>query len=145
MKKPKPLSTIFSSFATKGDAVLFGLPGNPVSVFTGFHLFALRAVGHLCGAVPSNPGFQVPLRSPYKRKRAKRMTFVPAIIRADGFAEPIPYHGSAHLLALSEADGFLQIPLGVDRIPEGDRVFFIPLMLNKNWGRHTAPPDCHSK
>ncbi len=133
----KPLT-----FATNGDAVLFGLPGNPVSVFTGFHLFVLRAACHLCGATPSDPGFQVPLRNAFKRKRAKRIAFIPAIVGVDGLAEPIPYHGSAHLLALSKADGFLQIPLGVDRIPEGARVLFRPLMLNKIWGRHTASPDC---
>jgi two-component system sensor histidine kinase KdpD len=39
-----------------------------------------------------------------------------------GSAVPVPYHGSGHLIALSRADGMLEIPLGVEEIAAGEPV-----------------------
>lgn len=124
MKPGKPLT-----FASKDDRVAFGLPGNPVSVFVGFHLFVLRATVQLSGVSPTERSFHVRLRNDIKRKSAERIALVPGAIGSDGYAEPIAYHGSAHLLALSEADGFLQIPKGVNQIHAGDDILFYPVML----------------
>ncbi len=122
----KPLT-----FATRGERIAVGLPGNPISVFVGFHFVVRRAAAHLAGARPSVRGFPVPLRRTYKRRRTVRAAFVPCTLDADGCADPLPYHGSAHLNALCAADGFLQIPVGVGSIPEGGRAVFYPLFIDK--------------
>lgn len=47
MKPGKPLN-----FATTGDTLIFGLPGNPVSCLVGFHLFARPALQIMQSAPP---------------------------------------------------------------------------------------------
>jgi molybdenum cofactor synthesis domain-containing protein len=47
MKPGKPLT-----FATIGDKLLFGLPGNPVSCLVGFHMFVRPALQVMQGAPP---------------------------------------------------------------------------------------------
>ncbi len=120
----KPLT-----FATDDGRVVVGLPGNPVSVFSGFHLIVLRAVRLLSGAAPGGKSFRIALAADYQRRRAHRAAFVPVRVNGDGCAEPIEYHGSAHLMALCEADGFLLIPLGAVRIAAGEKVSFFPLLM----------------
>ena len=41
------------------------------------------------------------------------MEYVPCRIGDDGTLIPVEYHGSAHLTALTEADGLFVVPLGV--------------------------------
>ena len=122
MKPGKPLT-----FATRQDAVVFGLPGNPVSVFSSFYLFVRRAVATLSARTPPRGFFLAPLGRALKQKRADRTAFLPAALDADGRVQPLDFHGSAHLLALSSADGFLQIPQGVREISEGHAVAFYPI------------------
>ncbi len=119
------------TFATRENRVAVGLPGNPISVFVGFHFFVRRAAAHLSGAPPSVRGFLVPLRQDCRRRQSRRAAFVPCTLDAEGFAVTAPYHGSAHLNALCAADGFLQIPAGVTSIPEGGRAVFYPLLFDK--------------
>jgi molybdopterin biosynthesis enzyme len=45
MKPGKPLN-----FATAGDTLIFGLPGNPVSALVSFHLFIRPALATMTGA-----------------------------------------------------------------------------------------------
>ena len=75
--------------------------------------------------------FDVPLATEVKRKGAERLSLRPCIIRSAGEAEPIEYHGSAHLLAISGADGFFLVPEGVTRIGAGEKVRFYPLALGR--------------
>jgi molybdopterin biosynthesis enzyme len=44
----------------------------------------------------------------------------------DGVAEPLDYHGSAHLTALTEMDGFFVVPVAVEALAPGDEVSFLP-------------------
>ena len=114
-------------FATSGGRVVFGLPGNPVSVCVMFHLFVLRAAARLCGAPPPLRTVHLPLAAGYRRRKANREQFVPARRTADGAMEPLEYHGSAHLLAMREADGFLRVPIGVVELAAGDVAGFLPI------------------
>jgi len=114
-------------FATSGGRVVFGLPGNPVSVCVMFHLFVLRAAARLCGASPPLRTVHLPLAAGYRRRKANREQFVPARRTADGAMEPLEYHGSAHLLAMREADGFLRVPIGVVELAAGDVAGFLPI------------------
>jgi molybdopterin molybdotransferase len=116
-----------TAFAARTGNVVFGLPGNPVSVFLMFHLFVLRAVARLTGGPVRLRHFSVPLKDAFRRRHAERAEYVPARLMAEGAAAVIGYHGSAHLLALTNADGFAVIPFGVQELPAGARVEFVLL------------------
>jgi len=124
MQPGKPIT-----FAVAKDAIAFGLPGNPVSAFVGFHFFVRRAAGFLSGMAPSLKSFKVSLGEEIRRRRVGRTAFQPCTLDRDGRVHPIAYHGSAHLLALCGADGFLKVPEGVAEIADGEKVDFYPVSM----------------
>ena len=115
------------TFATGPGRIVFGLPGNPLSVFLMFHLLVLRAAARLTGSAPPLRAIRLPLAAAFRRGKRGRMEFVPARVNPRGRVEPIPFHGSAHLLAMTEADGFLSIPADAVELPAGGDVQFWPL------------------
>jgi molybdopterin molybdotransferase len=123
MQPGKPLT-----FATRDRRAAIGLPGNPVSVFVGFHLFVLRAVARISGSAPPARPFAVAVRKEVRLRSSERTALLPCVLDPDGSAEVVAYHGSADLLAVSRADGFLRIPQGVDHLEAGSKALFYPLM-----------------
>lgn len=121
IKPGKPLT-----FATSAGKTVFGLPGNPVSVYLMFHLFIMRAVMLLQGKNPEMREISLPLAADFSRRHPDRLEYVPCILTAEGTLRPVDYHGSAHLLALLQSDGFMVIPLGVQRLNAGERVNYMP-------------------
>ena len=116
-------------YATTSDGrAVFGLPGNPVSVFVMFHLFVLRVSDRMACKNPEKREFLLPLGSEVKRRKADRTAFLPAKITKEGAVETVAFHGSAHLMALTSADGFLRIPIGVTEIAPGEEVTFLPMI-----------------
>ncbi|MCL5103473.1 MAG: molybdopterin molybdotransferase MoeA [Armatimonadetes bacterium] len=113
-------------FATTGGKAVFGLPGNPVSVFLMFHLFVLRAAALMSGAVPDKREFRLRLACDMKKGKADRLLYVPARLTNNGTLEPVPFHGSAHLAALTCADGFVIVSPEQD-LRTGDEVRFMPI------------------
>ncbi len=107
--------------------VVFGLPGNPVSGFVMFHLFVLRAAARLRASDWPLRQIRLPLAQPFRRRKDDRLAFIPAAMDDDGRVEPLQYHGSAHLLALREADGLFQVPIGTAELSAGEIVVFTPL------------------
>ena len=107
---------------------VFGLPGNPVSVFLMFHLFVLRVADRMAGKRPERREVVLPLASQFRRKKADRVSFVPARMTEKGAVESVSFHGSAHLAALMSADGFMRVPAGVTELAEGDEVVFLPII-----------------
>lgn len=95
--------------AKKGNQFCFGLPGNPVSSFMQFELivkpFLYKCMGY--DYIPTTN--YLPLMVEYKRKKAERTSLVPVKI-VDNKVTPVEYHGSAHLFALNNADGFIIVP-----------------------------------
>jgi len=114
-------------FASRENTFVFGLPGNPVSVFVMFHLFVRRAVALLCGSTPGLRDFPVRLAADFKRRKIERLQYVPSRINQAGECEPIDYHGSAHLAAIMRADGFFLVAVGTAELKAGQQVTFIPL------------------
>lgn len=108
-------------FGRCGDQSVFGMPGNPVSTFVVFEMlvrpFLYRWMGH-CFVEPAVRGI---LGNAFKRKKAGRTGFVPVHYR-EGKVEILEYHGSAHIQALSRANGLLEIPAGVNDIKKGEEV-----------------------
>ena len=64
---------------------------------------------------------KLPMGAPYTRKKSGRDSFVPVKIE-QGKVYPKDYHGSAHIQALTSADGFIMIPMGIINIEEGTSV-----------------------
>ncbi len=120
IKPGKP--TTYAS--TPGKAV-FGLPGNPVAVYLGFHLFVRRAASLMSGRSRGR-GFTLALAGDFKRRKTDRAQFVPCWLTDDGCVEEVMCHGSAHLAALMRADGFFVVPVTVAELRKGERVTFVP-------------------
>ena len=66
-------------------------------------------------------GIRLPMGTTYTRERSSRRSFLPIKIK-DGKIWPIEYHGSAHIFALTEANGWISIPVGVSAINKGEIV-----------------------
>jgi molybdopterin molybdotransferase len=109
-------------FGVSSDVVCFGLPGNPVSTFIIFELFVkpflFKMMGHDFKPVV---GYRQMERT-ITRKKTERDSWVPVVFTENNKIANIEYHGSAHINALSEADGLLCIPTGIAEIKEGTTV-----------------------
>jgi len=120
-------------FATAPGKLLFGLPGNPVSVYLMFHLFVLRAAARVSGGKFDLRWMRLRLADGYKRKKAERQSFIPGTLTQGGLVEPVSYHGSAHLSALMKSDGFFSIPIGTTELQAGEEVTFVPIPRGAQW------------
>lgn len=116
-----------TTFASSQEKTVFGLPGNPVAVYLMFHLFVLRAVALLAGSRHEVCYRTGPLGFDYSRKIAGRLAYVPCQLDRDGAIQRVNYHGSAHLLALHQADGFFLVPQGASKLSQGERVEFLSM------------------
>ena len=105
----------------RGTQYLFGLPGNPVSTFVTFELFAVRLLYRMAGLAPPVPSCYATMATTVKKRDPDRTEFVPVALR-EGVAFPVAYGGSSHLNALSAADGLLQMDVEVKEIKKGSRV-----------------------
>ncbi|MGB2956750.1 MAG: gephyrin-like molybdotransferase Glp [Anaerolineales bacterium] len=110
-----------SVFASRGMDVIFGVPGNPVSTFVIFEIFIKPLLFHMMGHkyVPNIlPGI---LESGLSRKNAERSAFFPVCFNR-GSVQPLSYHGSAHIHALTRANALAYMPKGEKELPSGSTV-----------------------
>ena len=63
-----------------------------------------------------------PLEKTITRKKTDRDSWLPVKIKQNGKVAKIEYHGSAHINALTFADGLLCVPIGTAEIKEGTTV-----------------------
>ncbi len=106
-------------FGRSENKFIFGMPGNPVSSFICFEIFVKEFLSGLMGLKDHAKVFKMKLAKEIKRKKNARLAWVPVKISAEGKAESVEYHGSAHINALAFADGIISIPIGVNEIKEG--------------------------
>jgi molybdopterin molybdotransferase len=103
---------------------VFGLPGHPLSAMVSFHCIVRPILRRLGG--------ELTLRDPSVRARLSRkvpseagrteLVRVRLVQSDDGLlAEPL-FGKSAGLASLTEADGFVEVPLGVEGLDEGTEV-----------------------
>lgn len=123
-KPGKPMT-----FASKDNKIVLGLPGNPVSAYVTFHLYAFRGYIALSGGNPQYNIIHLPLANSFKRKKSSRKEFIPCNLNADGRLDIIEYHGSGHLSALLKANGFFVVPVGTTNIEQNEIVDFIPFNM----------------
>lgn len=125
MKPGKPLL-----FGTKGDTLVFGLPGNPVSAFVCFELFVRPALRKLAGhADPGPRTVRLPLAESVSEVN-DRPTYRPAkleVAEVGWEVRPLPWGGAPDLRSLLAADALLVLPAGDARYDRGTPVPVIPL------------------
>ena len=64
----------------------------------------------------------MPLAESIKRKDIERQEWFPVAITKEGTLKLIEYHGSAHIGALSNADGLIKVDVGVADVEKGEIV-----------------------
>ena len=106
-------------FGKKGNTLIFGLPGNPVSSFVLFEVlvkpFLMKTMG--CTDIPKI--LHLPLGTDFKRKKTERKLLIPVRIE-NGVVYPVEYHGSAHINAYSQAQGMISIEIGRNELKKGE-------------------------
>lgn len=123
LKPGKPLA-----FGRIGAAAFIGLPGNPVSAFVTFCMFARPFILRLQGVVDVAPkGFWV--AAGFERRVAeKRREYLRArLVTIDGrvYAEPHPKQGSGVLTSAVCADGLVDLA-PEELVQRGSAIRFIP-------------------
>jgi molybdopterin molybdotransferase len=117
MKPGKPFS-----FGMRGQAPVFGLPGNPVSTVVGFELFLRPALLAMQGAgVIERPRAPVRVPGGY-RKQAGRAHYLRARVErgADGLiAHPHARQGSAMLSSLIGTNALIELAAELTELPPG--------------------------
>lgn len=125
MKPGKPVV-----LSRRGDCVIFGLPGNPVSCLVSFHLFAAPALrkfmGQESGLYP--PSVQARLEAPLKSIGDRRVYVRVQISARDGelHARPLTSQGSGSLTSMIGANGLAIVEAGVTRVDAGA---MLPVLL----------------
>ncbi|MEE4176516.1 MAG: gephyrin-like molybdotransferase Glp [Bacteroides sp.] len=114
-------------FGKTERAYIFGLPGNPVSSFINFEVFAKPLLYRMMGFDWKPETLSLPMGIDFQRKKADRLEFLPVIIDDSGNVSPVSYHGSAHIHAMCLADGIMRIPAGIHEIKKGVTVDVRPV------------------
>jgi molybdopterin molybdotransferase len=108
----------------RGDTLVFGLPGNPVSSLVGFELFVRPALARLAGREFAAAYVSARLTAAFTH-RGDRPTYHPAELKTDAeqaVATPLHWKGSADLGTLSAANALLVFPTGDYTLAAGDEV-----------------------
>ena len=137
MKPGKPLW--FGIGPQRGEqpgTLVFGLPGNPASTLVGFLVFvapALQVLAGRSGPVPAELGARLAFEFLHRGDRA---TYRPARwvgppsgtgTSGPGVIEILDWAGSADLLGMARADGFVVLGAGDRVFQAGEIVRFLPL------------------
>jgi len=108
--------------SSPGERVpIFTFPGNPVSAYVSFQLFARPALGAMQGydglaLEKIKAQLSGPLRSP-----AGRRSFLRGVLdRASGVVEPLTGQGSHQIATLGKANALVVVPERVVQMAEGD-------------------------
>jgi len=108
-----------TTFAASPAQWCFGLPGNPVSSFVIFELFARPFLYALMGHAYRPPHVRLALANPMTRKSGARKAWVPIVTVGNGKIDKVDYFGSSHINALALADGIIAFPQGETELPAG--------------------------
>ena len=117
IKPGKPVS-----FGVRGDTLVFGLPGNPVSALVGCELFVKPALRGLQGVAEPLPRFETGRLTIGLRRNAERDEFVRARVRTDAnevVLEPIVGQESHMIVRSSAADALVHVPRGNGELAAG--------------------------
>jgi molybdopterin molybdotransferase len=111
-----------TTFGTHSKAVVFGLPGNPVSSFIQFELLVRPFINKMMGYTWIPLEYGLPLGIDFDRKSSGRLGFIPVTINMNKEVIPVNFHGSAHLAALSDTEGIIAMKPGIQSLKKGEIV-----------------------
>jgi molybdopterin molybdotransferase len=118
-------------FGRLGDTLVFGLPGNPVSVAVTFNLFARTALRMMQGANEPALKEETAVLARDLKGSMDRESYLPAVLRTDWkgtlLAEPLKWGGSSDFVAYARATALINVPAGVKTLAEGQFVKVIRL------------------
>jgi molybdopterin molybdotransferase len=116
-------------FGARGDTLVFGLPGNPVSAFVTFCLFVAPALAALQGRrLPAATGearLAADVRRNPQREQAIRVRLIPEADRL--LAAPTGRQDSHVVSSLIGADALAMIPAGLGALAAGTAVTVLTL------------------
>src|ERR1041384_7064565 len=118
-------------FGHIGKTLIFGLPGNPVSVAVTFNLFVRAALRAMQGASESSlPQFTAVLTRDVTGSQG-RESYLPAVLRTDEkgtlLAEPLKWGGSSDFVSFARATALINIPADVKKVAAGSVVMILRL------------------
>lgn len=116
-----------TTFASKENKYIIGLPGNPVSSFIQFEVFAKPFLQKLMNYKHSETRLPMAMNHDFSRKKTDREECLPVQINDKNEVQLVNYHGSAHIHAYHQAFGFITIPAGKTEIKKGEIVDVRPL------------------
>jgi molybdopterin molybdotransferase len=125
VKPGKPIS-----FGVAGSRLVFGLPGNPVSVLVGFELFVRTALLALQGVSDPLPRFERGALASALERNPGRDEFVRARLTAgaDGtVVEPLAGRESHMIARAAGADALVLVARGEGELSEGEPVDYLRL------------------
>lgn len=111
-----------TTFGIHPKAIVFGLPGNPVSSFIQFETLVRPLICRTMGFDWKPLVQMLPMAVRYERGTISRAGWIPVAITQDMEVKPVEYHGSAHISAITYTDGIIAIPVGKTVIEKGEIV-----------------------
>lgn len=125
MRPGRPLA-----FGKLGDAVFFGLPGNPVAVMVTFYEFVRPALLHMSGASTTQPQSMSAICQSKLRKSPGRTEYQRGIVSLDSDGQSIVSttgkQGAGRISSMYAANCMIVLPPGSDSVEPGDRVMVQP-------------------
>ncbi len=111
-------------FGTRGDTLVFGLPGNPVSAMVTFVLLVRPALALLSGGRPQSLRTTARLARDYDKRPGRTHAVRCRLeLREDGWhAHPAGRQGSHVLTSMLGADCLALLPTASGPLPAGERV-----------------------
>jgi molybdopterin molybdotransferase len=109
-----------TAFARLGSTLVLGMPGNPTSCLSNAYVLMIPLLRALARLQPARPTV---VRAPLSQRVTSprdRLQFLPVRIE-NGQATPT-FKGSGEITSLSQADGYITIPLGEDAVEAGTPV-----------------------
>jgi molybdenum cofactor synthesis domain-containing protein len=118
-------------FAQLGNTLVFGLPGNPVSVAVTFNLFARTALRAMQGATKPELIEETAVLARDLKGSIERGSYLPAILRTNEqgtlLAEPLKWGGSSDFVSFARATALINVPTGVKSLEAGICVTIVRL------------------
>jgi molybdopterin molybdotransferase len=119
------------AFGRRGDALVFGLPGNPVSSLVGCLLFVCPALRSLQGAADPGPDYDSGVLGARLRRNPARDELVRARrVASVGGVELMPVEGQeSHMIVrAATADALVYVPRGDLALEPGELVRYLRLV-----------------
>ncbi len=125
MRPGKPVA-----FSVRGDTLVFGLPGNPVSSLVGAMLFVLPALRALQGLARPEPPFRTGVLAAPAARRPARDDFQRARLERSGddvLLRPLEGQESHMIARAAAADALVHVPRGTGELGVGAPVRYLLL------------------